>query len=388
MKKHTPKGSFRGATLEKLRKIGLTVLGEWTMRPPVRTGGRSINLRSDTVTQPTAEMRNAMLWVAVGDDEYGEDPTVIRLQDLAAEITGKEAALFVPSGLMGNQIAIMTHTKRQGVIILNQNSHIETLERFAYATLSNVGSRPIYSKDNTVSGVDVRASINKASLYYPETTLLCLENALINGTVVPLNVMKSAFETAKEFNIPVHLDGARLFNAATHLGVDVKDITQYTDSVMFCLSKGLCAPIGSMLCGSKEFIEKARHNRKMLGGGMRQAGVLAICGIIGLEQMTGRLKDDHDNAKYMATSLEQIFGSYIEIEPAKVHINMVFFKITKAGFDHESFVEHLHEHGIIINGRNLDSNQYRFMTHNDVRKEDVDYVLDVITRYVSKRDAA
>lgn len=243
-----------------------------------------IDLRSDTVTQPTLEMREAMYKAAVGDDVYEDDPTIKKLEELAAEKVGKEAALFVVSGTMANQVAIMTHTKFGDEIIVGANSHIVQHEVGAAARLSGVSYAIVDNEDNRIYKKDVLDKIRTEDIHYPETGLLCLENALSDGTVLSLEEMKELYQTASERNIPVHLDGARLFNAALYLGVDPKEICKYTDSVMFCLSKGLASPVGSVLCGSKDFIKKARKMRKLLGGGMRQAGVLAACGIVSLEK--------------------------------------------------------------------------------------------------------
>jgi threonine aldolase len=335
-----------------------------------------IDLRSDTVTQPTEEMRGAMAHAPVGDDVYEDDFTVIKLEEMSAEITGFEAALFTPSGTMANQLAIMTHTKRGDEIILGQNSHIVAHEVGAAAILSNVSYRTVNNADDTIGGQDIHALVRGSNIHYPDTGLVCLENALSNGTVVSIEKMKEVYTAAKKYDLPVYLDGARLFNAAAYLNVNAKEITQYCDSVMFCLSKGLCAPVGSMLCGNKTFIKKARKYRKLLGGGMRQAGILAACGIISLEKMAKRLHIDHENAFYMATRLAEI--PFIEINSRNIHINMIFFKITKPDFNHLRFTEYLLENRIKINTAN--GNAYRFVTHNDITRENIDYVLSVIKK--------
>jgi len=338
-----------------------------------------IDLRSDTVTQPTEEMRLAMAAAAVGDDVYEDDPTVIKLEEMSAEITGFEAALFVPSGTMANQLAIMAHTKRGDEIIVGQNAHIVAHEVGGAAILSNVSYRIVNNPDDSISGQDIHAMVRGNDIHYPDTGMVCLENALSNGMVVSIEKMKDVYTAAKEHNLPVHLDGARLFNAAAYLGVDPKEVTMYFDSIMFCLSKGLCAPVGSMLCGSKEFIRKARKYRKLLGGGMRQIGVLAACGIISLEKMTKRLHIDHENALYMATRLAEIPGTDVDIN--SVHINIVFFKIANPAFDHAGFAQYLLEKGIKTNG--AEDGVYRFVTHNDVTREDIDFVVDLIKKWIS-----
>ena len=339
---------------------------------------RYIDLRSDTVTQPTDEMREAMAKAIVGDDVYGDDPTVCLLEKKAAEYAGKEAALFVPSGTMGNQLAVMTHTKRGNEIIAEENCHIIQHEVGAVAILSSAMVRTIRGEKGVMNPQDVLKAIRGNDIHYPETGLICMENALSNGTVVPLEVMKEIYTIARNHNIPVHLDGARLFNAAAYLGVDAAQITQYTDSVMFCLSKGMCAPVGSMLAGSKEFIEKARKNRKILGGGMRQAGILAAAGLIALEKMSKRLHIDHENAKYLAERLMSIPG--IKLDYKDVQIDMVFFDMEETGISSDKLVDELFKKGIKING--AEGGLMRFVTNNDVTREDIDYTVQCIKELV------
>ncbi|MGE5678757.1 MAG: low-specificity L-threonine aldolase [Pseudomonadota bacterium] len=333
---------------------------------------RYIDLRSDTVTQPTDEMREAMAKAVVGDDVYGDDPTICLLEKKAAEYAGKEAALFVPSGTMGNQLAVMSHTNRGNEIIAEEGCHIVQHEVGATAVLSGVVLRTIKGNKGVMDPKDVLKAIREDDIHYPVTGLICMENALSNGTVVPLAVMKEIYDIAKQHSLPVHLDGARLFNAAAYLGVEAKEITRYTDSVMFCLSKGLCAPVGSMLAGSRQFIEKARKNRKLLGGGMRQAGILAAAGLIALEKMTARLNIDHENAKYMAKRLAEIPG--IKVNTEDVHIDMVFFDMEKTGVSSEKLVSALFEKGIKING--IEGGLMRYVTNNDVTREDIDYTIE------------
>ena len=336
---------------------------------------RYIDLRSDTVTQPTEEMRQAMLTVEVGDDVYNDDPTITKLEELAAKITGKEAALFTPSGTMANQLAVMTHTNRGDEVILGENSHIVVHEVGGASVISQIGYRIIKNPDDSINACDVQKAIRPDDIHVPTTGLLCLENALANGTVVGLKKMEEAYGVAKTHDIPVHLDGARIFNAATYLGVEVSEIAKYTDTLMFCLSKGLCSPVGSILCGDKRFIAKARKNRKLLGGGMRQAGFLAAAGIISLEKMTKRLHIDHDNAKYLGEALSKL--SFIKVDLEKIHINIVFFFIEKEGFDHDNFADNMLKKGIKINGRE-DDGSYRFVTHNDITREDIDTVIGIL----------
>lgn len=341
---------------------------------------RYIDLRSDTVTMPTDEMRKAIAEALVGDDVYGDDPTINKLEELAARMVGKEAALFVPSGTMGNQLAIMSHTSYGDEIIVGANSHIVVHEVGAAARLSGVSYAIVDNPDDRIYAEDVIRKIRTDDIHHPKTGLVCLENALANGTVVSLDIMKDAYEAAKANGIPVHTDGARLFNAATALGVDASEIAKYTDSVMFCLSKGLCAPVGSMLAGSAEFIDKARRMRKLLGGGMRQAGILAAAGIIALEKMTKRLNEDHDNIRYMTEKLLEM--PEISLKPENVQIDMVYFDIEKESFDAAEFTDYLFNNGVKIN--NDWPLEFRYVAHNDISREDIDKVIGLMKEYFSK----
>ena len=341
---------------------------------------RYIDLRSDTVTMPTDEMRKAMAAAPVGDDVYEDDPTIKRLEELAARMAGKEAALFVPSGTMGNQLAIMSHTSYGDEIIVGANSHIVVHEVGAAARLSGVSYAIVDNPDDRIYAKDIIRKIRTDDIHHPRTGLVCLENALANGTVVPLNIMKEAYETAKANGLPVHTDGARLFNAATALGVDASEVARYTDSIMFCLSKGLCAPVGSMLAGSGEFINRARKHRKLLGGGMRQAGILAAAGIIALEEMAKRLSSDHENAKYMMERLMEI--PEISLKPENVQIDMVYFGIKKEDFDAADFTEYLLTNGVKIN--NDWPLEFRYVTHNDISRDDIDKVIWLMKDYFAK----
>jgi threonine aldolase len=332
-----------------------------------------IDLRSDTVTQPTEEMRKAMAEAVVGDDVYGDDPSINRLEELAAKKVGKEAAMFIATGTMGNQLAVMTHTKRGNEIILGKNSHIVHYECGAAAILSQVSFCTVDNPNGFIYPEDVVNGFRSSDIHFPETGLLCLENALAGGRVVPLEIMKASADEAHKRNIPVHLDGARIFNAALKLGIDAKDIAACVDSVMFCLSKGLCAPVGSILAGSKTFIDKARRNRKILGGGMRQAGVLAAPGIIALEKMTLRLGEDHENAQYLAKKLQAL--DFVECNPDESEINMVFFNITKPGFNPSDYIKHMMGKNIKVSGE-TSPGRYRYVTHNGITKQDIDFVID------------
>lgn len=330
-----------------------------------------IDLRSDTVTWPTQEMRNAIYKAEVGDDVYGDDPTVNKLEELAARMAGKEAAIFVPSGTFGNQLALFTHCRRGSEVILGEDCHIVQHEVGAAAVIAGVQLRTVAGVKGQLDAEEIESKIRGNDIHMPSTGLICIENALANGRVVPLDNMARIYGVAKRHDIPVHLDGARLFNAAAYLKVDASEITKYCDSVMFCLSKGLCAPVGSILAGSREFIARARKGRKLMGGGMRQAGILAAAGQIALEKMTVRLGEDHENARYLAGELSKIQG--IKVYAEDVQINMVFFEINRPELDYDKFVEDMFKRDIKIN--NAENGQMRFVTNYWVTREDIDYVV-------------
>lgn len=336
---------------------------------------RVIDLRSDTVSQPTDEMRQAMFNAEVGDDVYGDDPTVQKLEKLAASMVGKEAALFVPSGTFGNQLALFTHCNRGTEVILGEDCHIFEHEVGAASIIAGVHLRTLQTESGKMELKKIKQSIRPEDLHFPETSLICLENAYSNGAVVDIDYMKEVYCIAKEKNIPIHLDGARVFNAATYLRTDVKEITQYSDSVMFCLSKGLCAPVGSILAGSTKFIEKAKKKRKLLGGGWRQSGFLAAAGIVALEKMTTRLQEDHENALYLANRLKEIPG--IKVDSTNNHINLVFFQIEKSNRTPEEIEQIFKENDITIFAPDENGNM-RFATHYWVTKEDIDKVIELM----------
>jgi len=331
------------------------------------------DFRSDTVTMPTDTMRQAMFKAEVGDDVYGDDPTIIELEEKSAKLLGKEAALFVPSGTFGNQLAVLTHTKRGDEVLLGDACHILMHEVGAAALISGVQLRQVPTHNGSMQIKDVTRMIRTDDIHYPDTGLICIENAHSSGAVIKISEMKAIYELAKKHGIPVHLDGARLFNATHALGVDSQEIANYADSVMFCLSKGLCAPVGSMLVGNKAFIERARKNRKLMGGGLRQAGFLAAAGIVALDEMVDRLVDDHDLAKYMAEKLSEI--DCITVMEDRLDINMVFCKI-KMKISEASFVDHLLQAGIKINGS--EEGEFRFVTNYWTPIEAVDKLCKVI----------
>lgn len=331
------------------------------------------DFRSDTVTLPTDEMRRAMFDAEVGDDVYGDDPTVRALEEKSAILLGKEAALFVPSGTFGNQLAILTHTKRGDEVILGDACHIMMHEVGAAAVISGVQLRQVPTTNGSMSVKNIERFIRSEDIHYPDTGLICVENAHSSGAVIKLSEMKSIYEVAKKHNLPVHLDGARVFNAAHVLGVDVSDITKYADSIMFCLSKGLCAPVGSMLVGSKSFIDKARKNRKLMGGGLRQAGFLAAAGIVALDSMVPRLHEDHELAQYLTEELTEIDG--VDVLEDRLDINMVFCHI-KLKIKESDFVNRLLAKGIKINGS--EDGEFRFVTNYWTPLKAVDLLVENI----------
>lgn len=334
-----------------------------------------IDLRSDTVTLPTPKMREAMKNAVLGDDVYGDDPTINELEALAAHMMGKEAAMFVPSGTMGNQVAIMTHTHMGEEMIAGNTAHVVIYECGAYARLSGISLSAVDMAKGYISKEDVLNHIrDDSNNHFPKSTLLCLENPMTNGRVVSLAHMQEAYSAAKSKGLQVHLDGARIFNAACALNVSVQDIASQCDSVMFCLSKGLCSPVGSMLCGNKAFIDKARRNRKVLGGGMRQAGVLAACGLLSLKEMTERVKEDHENARYLAEKLSDIEGITLSMED--IETNMVFATIQVSGFNSQQYVDYMFRKGIKVYGALSEETQlYRFVTHHGINRQDIDQVV-------------
>jgi threonine aldolase len=324
-----------------------------------------IDLRSDTVTRPTLEMRAAMAAAEVGDDVYGEDPTVNLLESRAAAIFGREAAVFVPTGTMGNQIALRLHTKPGQEIICESRSHILDWEMATAAVFSGCLIRAIPTESGTLTWKDIEPFIYGRSTFRAATGLIEIENTanLAGGRCTRLDVLEEIWGEAKERKLPLHLDGARIFNAATALGVDVKTLTRGFDTVMFCLSKGLCAPVGSMLVGSAELIDQARIYRKALGGGMRQAGVLAAAGLIALEEMPARLHEDHANAQLLAEALSNMEG--VSIDPDSVETNIVIFRLT-GSLTASDLVARLKARGILASTVGPDA--IRLVTHHDVNR--------------------
>lgn len=329
----------------------------------------TVDLRSDTVTKPTPAMREAMYRAEVGDDVYGEDPTVNRLEALAAQKLGKEAALFVCSGTMGNLVAILTHCGRGDEVILGDRSHTFLFEQGGMAALGGVTPHPLPNQDDgTLQLDDIADAIRPDNPHFPRTRLVCLENThnMCNGSAIPVSYMTGVAQFAHDRGLSVHLDGARVFNAATALHVDVKEIVRDVDSVMFCLSKGLSAPVGSVVCGSADFIAQARRARKVLGGGMRQAGIIAAAGVVALEQMTDRLDEDHARAKRLAAGLADSPG--VEVLP--VTTNILYFQITEDVPKAPEQIElELAEQGVLVGSRG--GGRFRAVTHHGIDDEDI-----------------
>lgn len=326
-----------------------------------------IDLRSDTVTRPTLKMRAAMASAEVGDDVYGEDPTVNRLEARAAEIFGREGGLFVPTGSMGNQVAIRLHTQHGQEVVCEARAHVLDWEMGTTAAFSGCTLRTVRAERGILTWELLREAIFRDVHFHTETGLICIENThnMAGGTVTPVAVMRDLIDGAHAMELPVHLDGARVFNAATALGIGVKELTAGFDTVMFCLSKGLGAPVGSMLVGSAEAIARAREFRKALGGGMRQAGVLAAAGLIALEDMPGRLGEDHANARLLAEAVAA--HAVAEIDMETVQTNIVIFKL-RAGGDAAMFCDALKERGVLASG--IGVRAVRFVTHFDVGQEE------------------
>jgi threonine aldolase len=338
-----------------------------------------IDLRSDTVTRPTAEMRMAMAAAEVGDDVYGEDPTVNLLERRAAEIFGREAGLFVPTGTMGNQIALRLLTQPGQEIVCDARAHILDWEMAMAAVFSGCVLRTVATLDGILSWQQMEPVIYGRGNFRAATGAVEIENThnMAGGRVTPPAVMEEICAKAKDKGLGVHLDGARIFNAATALGMDVKTLTRGFDTVMFCLSKGLCAPVGSMLVGSAERMEQARIYRKALGGGMRQVGVLAAAGLIALEKMPKRLSEDHANAKLLAEALANIEG--VEIDPETVETNIVIFRVG-AGLSATEIVARMKERGVLIS--TVGPNAIRLVTHNDVRRGHCMRAAEVLTEEI------
>ncbi len=322
-----------------------------------------VDLRSDTVTQPTPEMREAMAEAEVGDDVYRDDPTVNKLEVMAAEKMGKESAIFVPSGTMGNLLALLVHCQRGDEVIVGNKSHIYLNEAGGMSALGGIQPCPIQNqKDGTLALDEIITSIRSEDVHHPITRLICLENTqnICGGVPLTVEYTRQVGEIARKNNLSLHVDGARIFNSAIAQNVDVKELVAPADSVMFCLSKGLVSPVGSMLVGTEKFIARARHLRKMLGGGMRQVGVIAAAGIISIEKMTSRLSDDHKRAKELAVGLRQIDG--VILDESSPFTNMIYFTLAESiKMNAPQIAEKMKELGVLVDPD--DWRRFRLVTH-------------------------
>jgi threonine aldolase len=335
-----------------------------------------IDLRSDTFTKPSPEMRRAMYEAEVGDDVYGEDPTINRLEKRAAEIFGREAALFVPSGTMGNQIAIKLHTHHGQEVICEVRSHVFEYEMAMMAHFSGVMPRTVWAEGGTLTWEHVKSKIRTQNYDEAKTGLVSLENThnMAGGTITPPGIFNDVCDRTHDAGLPVHLDGARIFNASVALGIPVAQLTAKADTVMFCLSKGLGAPVGSLLVGSAELMDRARIYRKALGGGMRQAGILAAAGLIALEQGPQKLAEDHAKARFLAEGLAQVSG--IKIASAKVQTNIVMCEVSGTGMTSHELAQKLAARKVLASG--FGPQLIRFVTHLDVNREQCEQALDII----------
>ncbi len=337
-----------------------------------------IDLRSDTVTQPSPQMRRAMAAAEVGDDYYHEDPTVKRLEDLASEMLDKEAGLFVASGTMGNLVSVMTHTQRGDAILVEQHSHVYHNENGGCAVIAGVLARPLESHHGVLEPETITSAITGKEVLHPRTRLICIENThnVAGGTCWTPEDMRKVRAVADEYSLAIHLDGARIFNAAVALKVKPAKLVADADSVTFCLSKGLACPYGSLICGTKAFIAEARRNRQMVGGGMRQAGIMAAAGIVALETMIDRLAEDHANAKQLAQGLMRLD---FEVDLKTVQTNMVYARVPNSRkTSPKELVERLRQRGVWVNPPRTD--RIRLVTHYGITSSDIQEALETIGR--------
>ena len=343
----------------------------------------TIDLRSDTVTLPTKEMREAISNAELGDDVFQEDPTINNLEKLAAKKFNKEAAIFLPSGTMANLVAVLTHCNRGDEVILGDQSHTFLYEAGGISSFGGVHSRQLKNhNDGTIHLNDIKNAIRKKDVHFPPSRLICLENTHNRCFGMPLetNYVNEVADIAKNNDMSVHVDGARIFNAAVATGSTVADLTKNVDSVSFCLSKGLSAPSGSLLCGDKNFIHRARFNRKALGGGMRQAGILAAAGVVAIDIMSAKIIEDHRNAKALAVGIAKIDGIIIETE--KIKTNIIYFKLNHPKINSESLLDIMSEKNIRF--FELGPNWFRLVTHSGISKENIDYVISEFDSFFSQ----
>lgn len=341
-----------------------------------------IDLRSDTVTLPTDEMLEAIKHAELGDDVFREDPTVNTLEEIAAKTLGKDAALLVTSGTQANLISLMSNTKRGDMVLLEAESHIYWYEVGAVSSVAGLLPWPIKSDLGVLDPKRIQAALRPKNIHFPDTTLICIENThnRHGGTVITPRQIEAISEIAKTNDLKLYMDGARIFNAAVALKTDVKRFSKHVDNLMFCLSKGLSCPVGSIIVGESEFIERARKTRKILGGGMRQAGIIAAPGIIALEKMISRLEEDHKNARALAEGLAETTG--VEVELENVQTNIVYFDVHNLGITSEEFVSKLKEYGVLALTR--DRNKVRMVTHIGIEKIHIDRTLNVVEDIAKK----
>jgi len=340
---------------------------------------RIIELRSDTFTRPTPEMRQAMAAAEVGDDQYGEDPTVNRLEERSAEVVGKEAGVYVPSGMMGNLCGVLAQAERGDEVILGDMAHIYQNEMGAFTVLGGISSRLVPNGQGLPSLTDLNAAIRPAAGMYPRTALVCIENSHNNcgGAAISATDTRAVADLAHRHGAQVHLDGARIFNAAAALGVDVRELCAPVDTVQFCFSKGLAAPVGSIVCGDRETMARARRVRKLLGGAMRQAGVIAAAALVALERMRDRLAEDNENARSLADGLANLPG--VRIDVAGVMTNIVAFEIEPECMDAGIFQKACAEQGVRLSRYLGNSPRLRAVTHVDVTRVDIETALGVMS---------
>ena len=339
---------------------------------------RTVDLRSDTLTKPVPEMREAMMAAEVGDDVFGEDPTINQLQEKIAELTGKEAALFVTSGTQGNQAAVNAHTRPGQEVIVDRNSHIFNYESGAPAMISGVQLHPLDGRHGVITVEQIAAAFRPSDDHYPQTGLICLENThnRAGGTIYPISEIKRIAEYAREKGVPLHLDGARLWTASVATGISLKEYCQYFDSVMMCFSKGLGAPVGSIVAGSKAFIKYAHFHRKACGGGIRQGGILAAGALYAMEHHWPLLKDDHRRARQFAEAIAELPG--ISVELSTVQTNIVMFDVDPQKISVEKLLQQLQERGIHM--FEFGPTRIRAVTHLEISDDDIEYAIGVFKR--------
>lgn len=341
---------------------------------------KRVDLRSDTVTLPSQAMRDAMYKAELGDDGYGEDPTINKLQEIAAQRFGKEAGLFVASGTMGNLVSLLTHCGRGDEAIVGNNAHLYRTEQGGMASLAGIHPRVLINQpDGTLDLNEFEQAINIDNIHFARTRLICLENTF-NGRILKPDYISQVASISRKHSLKMHLDGARIFNAAIALDIPVEKLTTDFDTVQFCFSKGLAAPAGSMICGDQKFIEEATRNRKLVGGGMRQVGVLAAAAIVALDEMVDRLEEDHVNARYLAEGLAAI--SHVDVDPKTVETNMVFFGLKDPSQSASRLAQELSEQGVLVIF--MGAGRIRAVTHYGIEKPDIDQALKIIKQSVSK----